>query len=61
MDFFSTNLFNWYGLAFAIGFWIGYTIVSRMWKNEKLPPAWIDSLLIRHRLLPRYVCPAGLL
>lgn len=37
---------RWYGLAFAIGFWIGYSIVSRMWKNEKLPPAWIDSLLI---------------
>ena len=25
---------RWYGLAFAIVFWIGYSIVSRMWKNE---------------------------
>jgi len=37
---------RWYGLAFAIGFAIGYMIVARMWKNEKLPQPWIDSLLI---------------
>jgi prolipoprotein diacylglyceryl transferase len=37
---------RWYGLAFAAGFAIGYMIVSRMWKNEKLNPAWIDSLLM---------------
>lgn len=37
---------RWYGLAFAVGFAIGYMIVARMWKNEKLNPAWIDSLLM---------------
>lgn len=37
---------RWYGLAFAVGFWIGYMIVEKMWKREKLNPAWIDSLLI---------------
>ena len=37
---------RWYGLAFAIGFAIGYMIVDRMWKKEKLPQPWIDSLLI---------------
>ena len=37
---------RWYGLAFAIGFLIGYKIVEKMWKREKLNPAWIDSLLI---------------
>ena len=37
---------RWYGLAFAIGFAIGYWIVGQMWKKEQLPPAWIDSLLI---------------
>ncbi len=37
---------RWYGLAFAVGFAIGYMIVARMWKNEKLNPAWIDSLLV---------------
>jgi prolipoprotein diacylglyceryl transferase len=37
---------RWYGLAFAVGFFIGYMIVARMWKKEKLTPAWIDSLLM---------------
>lgn len=37
---------RWYGLAFALGFAIGYKIVERMWKKEQLPPEWIDSLLI---------------
>lgn len=37
---------RWYGLAFAVGFLIGYKIVEKMWKQEGLPPAWIDSLLI---------------
>lgn len=37
---------RWYGLAFAIGFLIGYKIVEKMWKREKLNPAWIDSLLL---------------
>lgn len=37
---------RWYGLMFAVGFAIGYWIVSLMWKREKLNPAWIDSLLI---------------
>ncbi|MDR1645442.1 MAG: prolipoprotein diacylglyceryl transferase [Tannerellaceae bacterium] len=37
---------RWYALAFAVGFAVGYMIVARMWKNEKLPPAWIDSLLM---------------
>lgn len=37
---------RWYGLAFAVGFAIGYMIVARMWKNEKLPQPWIDSLLV---------------
>ena len=36
---------RWYGLAFAFGFAFGYMIVARMWKNEKLNPEWIDSLL----------------
>ena len=37
---------RWYGLAFAIGFAIGYKIVEKMWIREKLNPEWIDSLLI---------------
>jgi prolipoprotein diacylglyceryl transferase len=36
---------RWYTLAFFIGFAIGYRIVQRMWKNEKLNPTWLDPLL----------------
>ncbi|MDR1116417.1 MAG: prolipoprotein diacylglyceryl transferase [Tannerella sp.] len=36
---------RWYALAFLIGFAIGYKIVERMWKNEKLNPNWLDPLL----------------
>jgi prolipoprotein diacylglyceryl transferase len=36
---------RWYGLSFAVGLIVGYQIVARMWKNENLPPAWINSLL----------------
>ncbi|MDR2533553.1 MAG: prolipoprotein diacylglyceryl transferase [Tannerellaceae bacterium] len=46
--FFSIGSFEvrWYGLAFALGFSIGYWIVGRMWKNENLNPEWISSLLM---------------
>ena len=37
---------RWYGLAFAIGFAIGYMIVDRMWKKEHLKPEWFDSLFV---------------
>jgi prolipoprotein diacylglyceryl transferase len=35
---------RWYTLAFILGFFIGYKIVKRMWKNEKLNPKWLDPL-----------------
>ncbi|MDD6210819.1 MAG: prolipoprotein diacylglyceryl transferase [Bacteroidales bacterium] len=37
---------RWYGLAFAIGFLIGYKIVELMWKREKLPMDWLDKLFL---------------
>lgn len=37
---------RWYGLAFAIGFAIGYWVVAQMWKREQLPDKWLDSLFI---------------
>ncbi|OAV70719.1 Prolipoprotein diacylglyceryl transferase [Bacteroidales bacterium Barb4] len=37
---------RWYGLAFAIGFAIGYRIVLQMWKAEKLQQPWLDSIFI---------------
>jgi prolipoprotein diacylglyceryl transferase len=36
---------RWYGLAFAIGFLIGYNIVSRMFKHEGAPEKWLGTLL----------------
>jgi prolipoprotein diacylglyceryl transferase len=36
---------RWYGLAFVVGFAIGYKVVERMWKRERLNPAWLDPLL----------------
>lgn len=47
----SPEIFNlgplsvrWYGLLFASGFLIGYYIGERMFKSEKTPQKWIDSL-----------------
>ena len=36
---------RWYGLAFAVGFIIGYTIVSKMFRHEGAPEKWLGSLL----------------
>ncbi len=36
---------RWYGLAFAIGFIIGYNIVGRMFKHEGAPEKWLGILL----------------
>lgn len=37
---------RWYGLAFALGFFIGYNIVARMFKHEGAPESWLGTLLI---------------
>lgn len=36
---------RWYGLAFAIGFTVGYSIVARMFRHEGAPERWLGSLL----------------
>ena len=36
---------RWYGLAFAIGFTIGYSIVARMFKHEGALENWLGILL----------------
>ena len=36
---------RWYGLAFAVGFIIGYDIVARMFKHEGAPERWLGILL----------------
>lgn len=37
---------RWYGLLFAIGFLSGYYQGERMFKFEKINPAWLESLFI---------------
>ncbi|MDE6454156.1 MAG: prolipoprotein diacylglyceryl transferase [Muribaculaceae bacterium] len=37
---------RWYGLMFAIGFWIGFNVVARMFRREGAPESWMSSLLI---------------
>lgn len=37
---------RWYGLMFAIGFIVGYELVSRMFKHEGAPEKWVPVLLI---------------
>ncbi len=37
---------RWYGLMFAIGFWLGFNIVARMFKHEGAPERWLGILLI---------------
>lgn len=36
---------RWYGLAFAVGFTVGYAIVARMFRHEGAPEKWLGSLL----------------
>lgn len=37
---------RWYGLMFAIGFWIGYNIVAKIFKHEGAPERWLGILLL---------------
>lgn len=37
---------RWYGLMFAIGFWLGYLLLARMFKHEGAPESWLGILLI---------------
>ncbi len=37
---------RWYGLFWALSFYIGYEIITRIFKNENIPTKRADSLLI---------------
>lgn len=37
---------RWYGLMFAIGFLIGYSILYRMFRHEGAPERWMGSILL---------------
>lgn len=47
-EIFSLGPFSirYYGALFALGFLIGYYIIEKMFKAEKLPIAWLDKLFI---------------
>ncbi len=42
----SVVTIRWYGVLFAIGFYIGYVIVSREFRHEGAPEKWLGSLFI---------------
>lgn len=37
---------RYYGLLFAISFWLGYVISAKMYKAEGYPEEWVDKLFI---------------
>ncbi len=37
---------RWYGLMFAIGFWIGTNLVAKMFRHEGAPEKWVGILLV---------------
>lgn len=37
---------HWYGLMWAIGFLVGYTILDKIFKSEKCPEDWADKIFI---------------
>ncbi|MGB0977234.1 MAG: prolipoprotein diacylglyceryl transferase [Prolixibacteraceae bacterium] len=37
---------RWYGMAFAIGFILGYKILNKMFDSENIPQEWLDKLFI---------------
>lgn len=37
---------RWYGMMFAIGFWLGTNIVAKMFRHEGAPEKWLGILLM---------------
>jgi phosphatidylglycerol:prolipoprotein diacylglycerol transferase len=37
---------RWYGLMFAMGFLLGFTILTRMFKSEGSDPDWVEKLFV---------------
>lgn len=37
---------RWYGICWAVGFFLGYLLMSKVYKREKMPDWSMDSLLI---------------
>lgn len=36
----------WYGIMWALGFYLGFLILNKMYKSEKVPDAWMDKTFI---------------
>lgn len=36
----------WYGIMWALGFYIGFIIVNRIYKSEKVPADWMDKTFV---------------
>ena len=37
---------RYYGLFFAIGFYVGYMMLEKMYKSENLPVAWVEKVFV---------------
>lgn len=37
---------RWYGLMFAIGFWIGYELEYRIFRHEGVPERWMSAIFL---------------
>jgi phosphatidylglycerol---prolipoprotein diacylglyceryl transferase len=37
---------RWYGLAFALGFYLGLLMITKMFISEKAKESWVDSLFL---------------
>ena len=42
----SWNTPRWYGIMWALGFYIGFTILNKIYKNENKPAEWMDKTFI---------------
>ena len=48
------NMPRWYGVMWAVGFYLGFMILNKMYKKEKVPADWMDKTFI-------YILVAGIL
>lgn len=42
----SWNTPRWYGIMWALGFYLGFMILNRIYKREKSPEIWMDKTFI---------------
>ena len=40
------NTPRWYGIMWALGFYLGFIILNKVYKNEKAPENWMDKTFI---------------